>query len=86
MLETCDQLASVPSKSIVACVPSQKGLFEEPPQRQRATGSGCSMTCPSGAVIVIGPETMLGPSSLGVMLDVGHRGVLLGDLDCVADG
>ena len=44
LLDTCDQLASVPSKSIVACLPSQNGLFEEPPQRQMATGSGCSIT------------------------------------------
>src|SRR5450755_177985 len=64
----CDQLARVPSKSIVACVPSQNGLFDECPQRHIAIGSGCSITCPSGAVRTTGPETMYGPSSLGVMV------------------
>src|SRR3954471_4309871 len=52
------QFARVPSKSFVACVPSQNGLFDEPPQRQIDIGSGCSMTRPSGAVRTTGPETM----------------------------
>jgi hypothetical protein len=52
------QFASVPSKSIVAWVPSQNGLFDECPQRHIAIGSGCSITCPSGAARVTGPETM----------------------------
>src|SRR5450755_3191256 len=64
----CDQFASVPSKSIVACVPSQNGLFDECPQRHIAIGSGCSITRPSGAVRTTGPATMYGPSSLGVMV------------------
>src|SRR5450755_963426 len=54
----CDQFARVPSKSIVACVPSQNGLFEECPQRHITIGSGCSITCPSGAVRTTAPETM----------------------------
>src|ERR1700752_395985 len=56
--ECSDQFARVPSKSIVACVPSQKGLFEECPQRQMAIGSGCSITRPPGAVRTTAPETM----------------------------
>jgi hypothetical protein len=62
------QFARVPSKSMVACVPSQNGLFDECPQRHIAIGSGCSITRPSGAVSTTGPETMYGPSSLGVMV------------------
>jgi hypothetical protein len=46
----------------------QNGLFEECPQRHIAIGSGCSITRPSGAVRTTGPETMYGPSSLGVMV------------------
>jgi hypothetical protein len=62
------QFASVPSKSIVAWVPSQNGLFDECPQRQIAIGSECSITLPSMSVRVTGPETTYGPFSLGVML------------------
>jgi Domain of unknown function (DUF4143) len=60
--------ASVPSKSIVAWVPSQKGLLEECPQRHITIGSGCSITRPSTSVSATGPETMYGPFSPGVML------------------
>src|SRR3954468_22841480 len=35
-----DQFARVPSKSIVACVPSQNGLFGEGRQRPKALGTG----------------------------------------------
>ena len=66
--ETERQFARVPSKSIVACVPSQNGLFDECPQRHIDIGSGWSITRPSGAVSATGPETMYGPSSLGVMV------------------
>src|SRR3954449_6546514 len=74
----------MPSKSHVAWVPSQKGLFDERPQRQRAIGSGCSISRPSGAVSVTGPEMRYGPFSLGVML-TSAIGVLLGNLDGVVD-
>src|SRR5258705_6266744 len=53
---------------MVACVPSQNGLFEDCPQRHIDMGSACSITWPSGATRVTGPETMYGPSSLGVMV------------------
>src|SRR5450755_4727005 len=56
----CDQFASVPSKSIVACVPSQNGLFDECPQRHIAIGSGCSITCPSGRSGLRGPRRCRG--------------------------
>ena len=59
-LYSCYQFASAPSKSIVACVPSQKGLLDDPPQRHIAMGSGCSMTRPSTSVSVAGPERCTG--------------------------
>src|ERR1700761_5394273 len=56
---------------MVAWVPSQNGLFDDPPHRHSATGSGWSITRPSMSVSVIGPLTMYGPSSLGVILASG---------------
>src|SRR6266851_1672307 len=62
------QLAKVPSKPMVRCVPSQKGLLAECPQRHSANCGGWGISRPSGAVRWIGPETRYGPFSLGVMV------------------
>ena len=71
-----DQFARVPSKSIVACVPSQNGLFDDPPQRHITIGSGCSISCPSGATRRHGAgdhvRTVFGRGDC----DVGHDGDL----------
>ena len=45
------------------CVPSQYGLFAEPPQRQseNARPSSTSIALPCGSVIFVGPVTRYGP-------------------------
>src|SRR6266567_191497 len=62
------QFTNVPSKSHVRCVPSQKGLLLERPQRHIANCGGSGISRPSGAVRWTGPETRYGPFSLGVMV------------------
>src|SRR5207302_2679575 len=64
----CRQFANVPSKSHVRCVPSQKGLLLERPQRHIANWAGGGISRPSGALRWTGPETRYGPFSLGVMV------------------
>src|SRR5437870_11739555 len=62
------QFTNVPSKSHVRCVPSQKGLLLERPQRHIANCTGWGISRPSGALRWTGPETRYGPFSLGVMV------------------
>src|ERR1700747_1255928 len=69
---------------MVAWVPSQNGLLLECPQRHSAICSGCSITWPSGATRVTGPETRYGPSSLGSIVTSG-MGPPSVDLDGVVD-
>jgi len=44
--------------------PSQKGLFEEPPHRQRNTGSSGLLIFPSEPLIRFGPVTLRGPPAI----------------------
>ncbi len=50
-----------PSKPILLCAPSQKGLFWEAPQRQRATFSFFSSWLPSLSVMAKSPVMRIGP-------------------------
>jgi hypothetical protein len=67
-----DQFARVPSKSIVACVPSQNGLFDECPQRHIDIGSGCSnagfVPIDLGGLVAGGVMQQLGGPVAGVNL------------------
>src|SRR5262245_21082488 len=54
-------LVHQPSKPFVLCVPSQNGLFEDPPQRQSAARSPSWRSLPSASVIRMPPLTRSGP-------------------------
>jgi hypothetical protein len=56
----------VPRGLLFACVPSQKGLLADRPQRQSATSGfpvGSSHSLPSASTTRTGPRTMYGPFS-----------------------
>ena len=55
-----------PVKPLLLCVPSQKGLFAEPPQRQSEACCVRSSVRPVPLTISRFPATFSGPFSVGV--------------------